>query len=119
MGATEDSDGGCFPGGGIDYVRPWRALPEGSERDGLTSRLALEIAEGHALWGRGAHVLARNDASDDVVAVTADGVFAIVHLTWSEAPQVAPWPWTECYRSGEALARALAAWSRQAGFLEE
>ena len=93
--------------GGVDYVYPWRRLPEG----GFEDRLEFEITEGHPLWGETPQVIGHSEASDDVAVALADGRYAIVHLTWGAEPGDDRFPLTTFYATAADLSQALCSWS--------
>jgi hypothetical protein len=91
----------------IEFADPWRELSDESEARSLQHRLQAEITSRHRLGGRGARVIGRSDASDDILVMTADGEFAIVHLTWGTSPVDERWPATSFFRSAAEASRAL------------
>jgi hypothetical protein len=103
----------------IDFVPPWRQLPDSEEATALQRRLEFEVTPGHPLWGHGAHVVGRSDANDDVVLSLSNGQHAIVHLVWGKTPGDARWPATSFFSSSDELSRAMLRWSREAGYLDE
>lgn len=107
--ATEPSPPGreATAVGGVDYVYPWRSLPQG----GFEDRLEFEITEGHPLWGQNLRVIGHSEASDDIAVALADGRFAIVHLTWASQPGDERFPMTTFYATAADLSLALRSWS--------
>ncbi|WP_225767599.1 hypothetical protein [Inquilinus sp. Marseille-Q2685] len=104
---------------GIEFVRPWAPVSEGKVAVALQRRLEFEVTPPHPLWGRQARVIGRSDANDDVVVAMPDGGFAIVHLVWGASPGDVRWPATSFFSSAEEISRAMAEWSREAGYLDE
>jgi hypothetical protein len=63
----------------------------------LGAELGPEVSVGHVLYGRTSTVIARSQASDDVLVALEDSRWAVVHLTWRRAPETAPWPSTTVF----------------------
>jgi hypothetical protein len=75
-----------------------------TNREALRAELDREIAEGHALAGFIAEVIAKCEHCDDVAIVLRDETFAIVHLTWSRGPEKPPWPrWIACPTAADVI----------------
>lgn len=93
---------------GMAWPRPWRAVPAG-EADGLARQLRHEVAASHRLHGRGARVIGRSEASDDIALALDGGGYAIVHLTWASQPMPMPevFPATSFYADAAALLAGL------------
>lgn len=97
-----------------DIPEPWwdlrRAAPqEDEQREVLMAELRREIGPNHLLHGRIISVVARSQANDDVLVVTDDKKWAIVHLTWRSASEVPPWPMTAVFGSlSDAIQAATA-----------
>lgn len=64
------------------------------QRWALERELVAELSPEHPLVGYPGGVVARAQASDDVLLLLEDGRWAIVHLTWRGAPESPPWPMT-------------------------
>lgn len=85
-------------GGGVEEER---------QRSAIRQELRAEVAAGHPLAGISRTVIARSEASDDVLVLLEDGRWALVHLTWRQAPEAAPWPIVKFYDSVPAVERSL------------
>lgn len=84
----------------MDWLEPWYALVD--PREGLAGQLAVEISNGHVLWGETVSTIARRCDTDDVLFQLSDGRVAEVHLTWKAAPETDPrWPATAIFNSIE------------------
>ncbi|MGK9231819.1 hypothetical protein KXS07_09330 [Inquilinus limosus] len=103
----------------IEFVRPWRRLPDSDEATAIQRRLEFEVTQVHPLWGQGARVIGRSDANDDIVVALSDGRYAIVHLVWGEAPGNVRWPATYFFSLADEISRAMHDWSHEAGYLNE
>ncbi len=90
----------------IDLIPPWRAVSDGEAAE-LRRRLKVEVSERHGLYERGATVIGRSDAGDDILIALSGGDFAIVHLLWGEPPADGRWPSFEIFASAEAVREAL------------
>lgn len=66
-----------------------------------------EIAPGHVLHGIALNAVAKCDGCDDVVFRVFDGMFAMVHLTWTLQPERPPRPQTTRRGSFMALETAM------------
>jgi hypothetical protein len=91
---------------------PWWDLRGGGvEEDGARRDLAREIGEeiapGHPLFGAAVEVVARHRARDDVLVKTADGRWALIHITWKH-PDTPPWPSTTLLDSAKDVEQELA-----------
>jgi hypothetical protein len=88
--------------------QPWALVSDPETRAALETQLRTEVAEGHALFSKPVIAIARCGRCDEVLfSVEEDyGWFAQVHLTWRQAPEKPPWPWTE--RLSMPLADSLA-----------
>lgn len=82
------ADGYQFPDSFIDL----RADPDQSGP--LYRELLAELGATHPLRGRPVRVIARSVSNDDIV-IESERRVALVHLTWSGAPEPPPWPYTE------------------------
>ncbi|WP_239083442.1 hypothetical protein [Asanoa ishikariensis] len=94
------------------FADPWWDLRGGEpaaveQRSGLKARLAIEVGVGHPLHGQDIDVVARSQASDDVVVSISGGGWAVVHLTWSRTAESPPWPRTTFYADSAALELGL------------
>ncbi len=94
------------------FHEPWWDLrQDGSvehrQREALHAELLTEVAVGHPLHGLRTEVIARSQASDDIVVELATGGWARVHLTYKRAPETPPWPNTTFYDTIHALERDL------------
>jgi hypothetical protein len=67
-------------------------MEEERQRSSIQQELLAEVAAGHPLSRISSEVIARSEASDDVLVLLEDGRWALVHLTWRQAPEAAPWP---------------------------
>ncbi len=86
----------------LSFREPWRRVDrEPAEQEGLRRQLEDELLEGHVLHGRSVEVVARDDASDDIVVRLDDGRYAMVSL-FEPSPAVKPrwWRRTGEYRPG-------------------
>lgn len=90
----------------IDYLfvreprplpEPWVVVPAPETRAALERQLRVEVSEGHLLFGKTVTAVARCSVCDEVLfSVDKDPAwFAQVHLTWRQAPETPPWPWSE------------------------
>ncbi len=82
------TDGYQFPESFVDL----RADPDQSGP--LYRELLAELGATHPLHGRPLRVIARSVSNDDIV-IESERRIALVHLTWSGAPEPSPWPYTE------------------------
>lgn len=71
-----------------------------AECAGLRTELLREVGPGHVLHGRDVAVIARALPDDDIVVVSGLDVL-IVHLTWNQRTERAPWPQAEVVGSAE------------------
>jgi hypothetical protein len=74
----------------------WALLPSERRRT-VEAELAVEISEGHALWGKRIFAIAGCTACDHTLVQTADLEWAIVHVTFRGAPEAPPWPSTTLF----------------------
>ncbi len=84
----------------FDFLEPWQ--PAGEFSNDLELELQKEVGEGHPLHGCTPVALAQRLDCDDVLfrVGTADGEFAVVHLTWSGSKERSPdWPGVEFFKS--------------------
>jgi hypothetical protein len=74
----------------------------------LKAELLREVANGHMLYGADVAVVARRFSQDDILITVAgrEGC-AAVHLTWSQARELPPYPMTTLFDSVEEAKRAL------------
>lgn len=77
------------------------------EAEQLRAELVRELSRGHVLYGMDLRVAARALPQDEVIAETADGVVAPVHMTRSGRPESPPWPTTEIVQSADHLQECL------------
>ena len=84
-------------------LEPW--IDPGEHAEGLHEELRRELSWSHPLKGRSATVIGRSTDSDDILLDLGDGTFAVVHLTWSQRKERAPWPMTTTFESFEAFER--------------
>jgi hypothetical protein len=82
---------------------------EAKQRDALRTELNHEVGAGHPLYGRGYSIIARSQARDDVLIALDDNNWAVVHLTWRQAPEDPPWPNTAVFDSLSEAIRSVAA----------
>ncbi|MFI5927476.1 hypothetical protein ACIA3K_16000 [Micromonospora sp. NPDC051543] len=75
---------------------------ERQQRQALHAELLVEVAPGHPLHGQPTTVVARSQASDDILVQLPER-WALVHLTWRAAPETPPWPKTTFYDTLHAL----------------
>lgn len=92
----------------IDYREPWYEIDDPSMRNEFRVELEREVSLGHVLYGRPAEVVARRDDRDDFLISLEGDAWAIVHLTWSVAPESDPiWPVTTAFDSTDDLQERL------------
>ncbi len=94
------------------FTDPWWDLRSGdpeavNQRNALEAELTTELSAGHPLHGQEIRVVARSEASDDIVVRISDGNWGLVHLTWKNAAEAPPWPWTTIYTDAADLEREL------------
>jgi hypothetical protein len=53
--------------------------------------LLREVAPGHPLHERRCIAIAKREATDDVLFAVGAEEVAVVHLTWTQAPERPPW----------------------------
>lgn len=88
----------------VDWLLPWCEADQ-SERSGLETQLAREIAPGHVLEGVEVRLIARRQDTDDALFALADGRVAEVHLTWRRTRETnSRWPGTAVFESLEQWA---------------
>ncbi|MEV6373745.1 hypothetical protein [Micromonospora musae] len=81
---------------------------EREQRQALHQELLTEVAAGHPLHHRTVIVVAKSEASDDIVVhLPATTEWARVHLTWKGSAETPPWPKTKFYDTVEDLDRHL------------
>jgi hypothetical protein len=90
---------------GDEFVvpEPWWDLrgadsAEAEQRAVIETEVGRQIQAGHPLHGRKFSVVARSQATDDVLIALDDETWAVVHLTW-QANEVPPWPATTIFSS--------------------
>ncbi|WP_084010474.1 hypothetical protein [Pseudofrankia sp. DC12] len=93
------------------FVDPWWDLRCGSptehrQREALATELRNEVAAGHPLHRVSFEVIARSEATDDIIIELTTGGWAKVHLTW-QGPDRPPWPTTTIYNAIGALEEDL------------
>ena len=84
------------------FLKPWRALQDEAEGDGVVRELRLEVSDRHALARLPLRAIARREDDDDVLVETLDGSgrLAVVHLTWGKHPEpFCDFPLTTFYSS--------------------
>ncbi|MFJ3833760.1 hypothetical protein ACIPWI_38340 [Streptomyces sp. NPDC090046] len=81
----------------LPLPEPWTQNLDAGVRASLEGQLHVEVGEGHPLFGKSVTALARCESCDEVLFGINDAPapFAQVHLTWRQAPDRPPWPWTE------------------------
>lgn len=94
------------------FTDPWWDLRTGdpeavNQRNALRAELATELSTGHPLHDQQLTIVARSEASDDIVVRVSDGSWALVHLTWRGTAEAPPWPWTTIYTDPADLEREL------------
>jgi hypothetical protein len=85
-----------YSGADIEHLpEPWAVVPLDA-RGALEAELRLEVGPGHELHNQRCIAVARCHACDDVLFAVSSGAtpFAVVHLTWRQAPEPTPWPIT-------------------------
>lgn len=81
----------------FQFSEPWHKTSE--EDVNLLDQLNRELSEGHPLFGKQVELLARRFDMDDIL-LKVDDKYAVVHLTWSDQPQIDPrFPATSFYNS--------------------
>ena len=83
----------------LQWLEPWHPVNDPEEREGLEDQLALEVCEGHVLYGCKATLIARSSGSDDVLFSLPDGRVAEVHLVWQGRQRDPRWPSTGIFPS--------------------
>ena len=68
----------------LAWMAPWREVADASEAAGLERQLVREIGRRHPLRGKALKVVGRRIDCDDIVALTPDGTYYNVHLTWAD-----------------------------------
>ncbi|WP_422739446.1 hypothetical protein ACN263_09550 [Micromonospora sp. WMMD729] len=74
------------------------------QRQALHAELLVEVAPGHPLHGQPVSIVARSQASDDILVQLPER-WALVHLTWKAAPETPPWPKTTFYDTLRTFAK--------------
>ncbi len=74
----------------LQWKLPWRVLSHPADIPGLQLQLERELASGHPLWGKDAHVIGRRVDCDDIVVSCNDETLATVHLDWATGPHTVP-----------------------------
>jgi hypothetical protein len=82
----------------IQWLEPWYPVKDPEKREALENQLAIEVSEGHILFGQKVTLLARSRGSDDALFLLSDGRVAEVHLVW-QGRQRSPWPSTGIFLS--------------------
>lgn len=80
-------------GVGFTLRPPWENV---SDAQRLNVELARELCEGHMLYGRKVHAVARRIDQDDFLFIEGKEAF-VVHLTWAKESDPA---WPTCVRYG-------------------
>ncbi|WP_165945308.1 hypothetical protein [Micromonospora sp. KC723] len=93
------------------FTDPWWDLrrddpAERQQRQTLHAELLIEVAPGHPLHGQPTRIVARSEASDDIL-VQLPGRWALIHLTWKGVPETPPWPKTKFYDTIHNLVQDL------------
>lgn len=67
-----------------DWPESWAAVTDERQRSTLLAELARELSPGHVLSGTTLHVLARSEATDDMLFEVEGRNFRLAeaHLTW-------------------------------------
>jgi hypothetical protein len=79
----------------IGIREPWDEFVDDANQEAWEAELQRELSPGHSLYGRGIRGIARRHDRDDALFALDEGGWAVVHLTWSAKPEVAPiWPTT-------------------------
>jgi hypothetical protein len=94
------------------FADPWWDLrhgdtPEQQHGEALYAELLGEVAAGHPVHGEPVEIIARSDASDDIVVELASGGWAVVHITWKGAAEPLPWPTVILHDTVESLERHI------------
>ena len=82
----------------IDWREPWMPVMDGEQRRHLEAELQRELGPSHPLHGRTVTAVARRIDQGDVL-FRVDEELAVVHLTYSSAPERPPWPKTRVFGS--------------------
>jgi hypothetical protein len=80
---------------------------EAAEAEQLRAELLRELSPGHVLHGLDVRAIARAMPQDEVIVETADGLVALVQMTWTGLAESPPWPTTEILDSAEHLEGTL------------
>jgi hypothetical protein len=88
------------------FLLPWEAVSE-ADATKLSRELALELSDGHPLFGMKLEAVARSVAVDDVLFRLQDGRFARVHLTWIDREERLPFPSCRVYAGFAEWAEAV------------
>jgi hypothetical protein len=93
----------------VDDPEDWNDFtPAVDAGSSFLAELLREVARGHELYGADLEIVARRFSHDDILVRVAgvDGC-AAVHLTWSHARELPPFPLTTWFDSVEEAKRAL------------
>ena len=87
---------------------PWWDLRGGGPAEekqckAIQAELLAEVSQGHPLFGVAVEVVARSEASDDVLLRAGRRGWAVVHLTWRGAAEPPPWPRVAFYASVQEI----------------
>jgi len=93
-------------GNECEFLLPWEAVSE-ADATKLSRELALELLDGHPLFGMKLEAVARSVAADDVLFRLQDGRLAQVHLTCIGKTERLPWPVHHVYANFAELAEAI------------
>ena len=92
----------------MEWLEPWFSTESLGEAYHSTflRQLETEVAPEHVMFGLPVCLIGR-DQGDDALFEILDGSgrVAVVHLTWSKAREVPPWPGTTLYSNIEEWAQ--------------
>jgi len=86
----------------VEFLEPWYSIADEPDQvAGMNKELRREVGDGHPLYGLPVRATGCRLDCDDVLFAIDDGTgrFAVVHLTWNQAPEPLPWPGTSLYAS--------------------
>jgi hypothetical protein len=87
----------------MEWPEPWQPVEDPEEGLALEAELARELSAPHPLYGLPVAVVGRRIDCDDVLFRLLDGTgrYALVHLTYCDGQEQAPWPGTTLYERSE------------------
>jgi hypothetical protein len=88
-----------YEGRHILWLDEWNVISSEDEAAVLQEELGKELSDKHPMFKYKPRIIARDEASDDVLAILNNGTFASIHLTWSSKVDQFPdkFPSTGCY----------------------